>query len=260
VIDPNLEPGAPGLRHFMGPILNSFILLLVLPLYTVLAGAVGIPYALATGKAGFLYWLGRLGARIGFVLARIQIVVRGKDLPENPHFIYMMNHSSNLDVPAVMINLPGEVRAFGKKELFKLPVLSTAMRIGGFVPVDRRNREAAIESVRQAVEVARGGASFLIAPEGTRSRTGKILRFKKGAFYLAIDSGVPVLPIVVRGVHELMPPGSFSIRSGKIEVVFLDPIPTAHLTLKDRARLMETVRNRIVEAYEAPSREHAVGP
>ncbi len=237
--------------------LNSLVLILVLPLYTVLAGSVGIPYALITGKAGILYWLGRMGARIGFALARIRIVVRGETLPENPHFIYMMNHSSNLDVPAVFINLPGEVRALGKKELFKLPVLSTAMRIGGFVPVDRSNREAAIESVRKAAAVAREGASFLIAPEGTRSRTGKVLPFKKGAFYLAIDSGVPVQPIVVRGVHELMPPGSFAIRSGTIEVIFLEPIPTRDLLPKDRTRLMEEVRNRIVEAYEAkvPDRE-----
>ena len=236
--------------------INSLVLLLVLPLYTVLAGAVGIPYALITGKAGILYGLGRLGARLGFALAGIRIVVRGEKLPENPHFIYMMNHSSNLDVPAVFINLPGEVRALGKKELFKLPVLSTAMRIGGFVPVDRSNREAAIESVRKAARVAREGASFLIAPEGTRSRTGKVLPFKKGAFYLAIDSGVPVQPVVVRGVHELMPPGSFSIRSGTIELIFLEPIPTRDYSTKERTRLMEEVRNRIVEAYEAKAPNH----
>jgi 1-acyl-sn-glycerol-3-phosphate acyltransferase len=242
----------------MGPMLNSLVLILVLPLYTVLAGAIGIPYALITGKAGILYWLGRLGARIGFALARIKIVVSGEKLPENPHFIYMMNHSSNLDVPAVFINLPGEVRALGKKELFKLPVLSAAMKIGGFVPVDRSNREAAISSVRKAAEVAREGASFLIAPEGTRSRTGKVLPFKKGAFYLAIDSGVPVQPIVVRGVHELMPPGSFCIRSGTIEVIFLEPIPTRHLSTNDRTRLMEEVRNRIVEAFEAESPSHVL--
>jgi 1-acyl-sn-glycerol-3-phosphate acyltransferase len=231
--------------------ITSLILLVVIPLYTTLAGLFAIPFAYITGKRAPLYWLGRLGARIGFTIARIRIVVRGWDPPEDPHFIYMMNHSSNLDVPAVFIHLPGEVRALGKKELFKLPVLGVAMKLGGFVPVDRSNREAAVASVKEAAEVTRSGASFLIAPEGTRSRTGKVLPFKKGAFYMAIDSGVTILPITVKGAFELMPPGSFAIRSGTIEVIFHEPIPTAGLRHEDRHSLMEAVRNRIAGPLEA---------
>lgn len=230
--------------------INSLLLLVVLPLYILLAGLVGIPYALVTGKNRCLYWLGRLGARLGFAVARIRVIVHGWDPPPNPHFIYMMNHSSNLDVPAVFIHLPGEVRVLGKKELFKLPVLGVAMRLGGFVPVDRSNREAAVASVRQAAEIARQGASFLVAPEGTRSRTGKLLPFKKGAFYLAIDSGVPIQPVTVRGVYELMPPGSFAIRSGNIEVFFHQPVPTTGLSHQDRDALMKEVRNRMARVLE----------
>jgi 1-acyl-sn-glycerol-3-phosphate acyltransferase len=230
--------------------ITSLILVVVLPLYIIITGSFAIPFALITGKSAHLYWLGRLGARIGFAIARIRIVVRGWDPPPDPHFIYMMNHSSNLDVPAVFIHLPGEVRVLGKRELFKLPILGAAMRLGNFVPVDRSNREAAVASVRKAADVARAGSSFLIAPEGTRSRTGKVLPFKKGAFYMAVDSGVPILPITVKGVFELMPPGSFSIRSGTIEVVFHDPIPTEGLTHEDRLWLMEEVRNRISAPME----------
>jgi 1-acyl-sn-glycerol-3-phosphate acyltransferase len=156
-----------------------------------------------------------------------------------------------LDVPAVLIHLPGEVRTLAKRELFRLPVLGVAMKLGGFVPVDRSNRQAAVASVQEATEVARSGASFLIAPEGTRSRTGKILPFKKGAFYMAIDSGVTILPISVKGAFELMPPGSFAIRSGTIEVIFHEPIPTAGFRHEDRRSLMEEVRNRIAEPVEA---------
>jgi 1-acyl-sn-glycerol-3-phosphate acyltransferase len=229
----------------------SLILVVVLPLYIVIAGSFAIPYALITGRSSHLYWLGRLGARIGFAIARIRIVVHGWDPPPDPHFIYMMNHSSNLDVPAVFIHLPGEVRVLGKRELFKLPVLGIAMRLGNFVPVDRSNRDAAVASVKEAARVARNGASFLIAPEGTRSRTGKVLPFKKGAFYMAIDSGVPILPITVKGVFELMPPGGFAIRSGTIEVIFHDPIPTERLVHEDRHALMEEVRNRISAPLES---------
>ncbi len=225
---------------------RSLILLVVLPFYTLLAGLIAIPIAALSGSSFLLYRLGRLGVRIGFLLAGIRLVVRGQEkLPENPHFVYMMNHSSNLDVPAVFLILPGEVRALGKKELFKLPVLATAMKMGGFIPIDRSNRERAVRSMWFAARVAREGASFLLAPEGTRSRTGKLLPFKKGGFYLAIDSEVPILPITVRGAFELMPPGTFAIRPGTIEIFFGDPVPTAGLNHKDRQRLAEEVRGRI---------------
>jgi 1-acyl-sn-glycerol-3-phosphate acyltransferase len=226
--------------------IRSLILLFVIPSYTLLAGLIAIPTAALTGSSFLLFGLGRLGVRIGLAIAGIRLVVRGQEkLPDRPHVIYMMNHASNLDVPAVFVILKGEVRALGKKELFKLPVLATAMRMGGFIPVDRSNRERAIESMRRAVRIAREGASFLLAPEGTRSRTGRLLPFKKGGFYLAIDSEVPIQPITVRGAYELMPPGSFSIRPGTIEVFFHDPVPTTGLQHKDRPWLMEEVRERI---------------
>lgn len=232
--------------------LTSLLLLLTLPPYILLAGAFGIPYALLTRSPALLYGLGRFGVRMGFALARIRIVVRGSEhLEGEPHYIYMMNHNSNLDVPAVFLYVPGDVRILGKKELFRLPVLGAAMKLGGFVPVDRGRREEAIVSIQRAASIARAGASFLIAPEGTRSRTGKLLPFKKGGFYMAIDAEVPILPISVRGAYELMPPGSIAIRSGTIEVEFHEPIPTAGLTHADREWLMNEVRARIGSALES---------
>ena len=223
--------------------LTTVVIAVVLPLYVFAAGSVGIPYTLVTGNARLLYWLSRLGVRLGFALARIRIVLHGREnLPAEPHFIYMMNHNSNLDVPAVFLHLPGEVRVLGKKEVFKLPVLATAMRLGGFVPVDRSNRDSAIASIRNAARLAAEGASFLIAPEGTRSRDGKLLRFKKGGFYMAVESEVPVLPITVVGAYELMPPGSFAIRSGTIDIYFHEPIDTKELGPSGRVELMKRVR------------------
>jgi 1-acyl-sn-glycerol-3-phosphate acyltransferase len=223
--------------------LTSALLAIVLPLYVFAAGFIGIPYTLVTGDARLLYWLGRLGIRIGFALARIKIVLHGRDkLPEKPHYIYMMNHNSNLDAAAVWLYVPGEVRVLLKKQVFKLPVLATAMRLGGFVPVDRSNRTSAIESVRNAARLAAEGASFLIAPEGTRSRTGRLLKFKKGGLHMAIESEVPVLPITVIGAFELMPPESLAIRSGTIDIYFHEPIDTKELGPTGRAELMKRVR------------------
>ena len=222
---------------------TSLVLAIVLPLYTFAAGLVGIPYAFLTKDARILFWLSRLGVRLGFFLARIRIVTHGFDkLKAGSHFIYMMNHNSNLDAPAVFMKIPGPVRVLAKKELFRLPVLARAMRMGGFVPVDRSNREAAIESARSAARIAASGASFLIAPEGTRSRTGGLLPFKKGGFHIAIDSRVPVLPVTVVGAFELMPPGSFAIRPGTIEIYFHDPIETSGLQSRDRFDLIARVR------------------
>jgi 1-acyl-sn-glycerol-3-phosphate acyltransferase len=236
--------------------LTSVVLAFVLPLYTFVAGFVGIPYALVTGDSRCLYFLGRLGVRIGFALARIRIVTHGLEkLPKAPHFIYMMNHNSNLDAPAVFLKLPGQVRALGKKELFKLPVLSTAMRLGGFVPVDRSNRDAAIDSVRRAARIAAEGASFLIAPEGTRSRTGALLPFKKGGFHMAIDSQVPILPITVVGAFELMPPGTSAIRPGTIQIFLHDPVETRGLDITDRVELMARVRGPMQETLSRFSKE-----
>jgi 1-acyl-sn-glycerol-3-phosphate acyltransferase len=228
--------------------ITSLVLAVVLPLYTFAAGLVGIPYALLTKDARILFRLGRLGVRIGFTLARIRIVTHGLGkISADSHFIFMMNHNSNLDAPAVFMTIPGPVRVLGKKELFRLPVLATAMRMGGFVPVDRSNREKAIESARSAARIAASGASFLIAPEGTRSRTGDLLPFKKGGFHIAIDSQVPILPVTVVGAFELMPPGSYAIRPGVIEIYFDDPIETRGLQSRDRFELIARVRASMEE-------------
>lgn len=227
------------------------VLLFVLPLYVFTAGLVAIPHAVLTRSPALIYRLGRFGIRLSLAIAGIQVVVRGREnLPPDPHFIYMMNHVSNLDGPVLFLHLPGEVKALGKKEVFKLPVLSTAMKLAGFIPLDRANRQTAIEGMRLAAASARRGASFLVAPEGTRSRDGRLLPFKKGGFLMAIDSGVPILPISVRGAFERMPSGSFAIQPGTIELVFHKPVPTSGLAPEDRDRLMAEVRSRIESGLE----------
>ena len=189
--------------------LVSLLLAAVLPAYVVAAGVVGIPFTLVTRDARFLYWLARQGVRLGFTLARIKIVIHGLDRLTGPqHFIYMMNHNSNLDAPAVFLKLPGQVRVLRQEGA--LPSAGAFDCHASWWIRARRSKQSgsgAIESLRNASKLASDGASFLIAPEGTRSRSGRLLRFKKGGFYMAIDSQVPILPITVTGAFELMPPG-----------------------------------------------------
>lgn len=226
--------------------IRSCILMLVIPLYTVIASLFAIPIAHLTRSPAIVYFLGRLGIRIGLAIAGIRVVAHGREkIPARPHLIYMINHASNLDGPVAFLQIPGEVKALGKKEVFRLPVLASAMRLAGFIPVDRSDRSAAIRSIERAAEAARRGASFFLAPEGTRSWNSELLPFKKGGFHLAIDSGVPIMPITIRGSRELMPRGSFAVRPGVVELVFHDPVPTAGLTKSDVEALVAEVRSQI---------------
>lgn len=230
---------------------RSAVLLVVIPLYTAVASLFAVPVALLTRSPAILYFLGRFGIRVGLAIAGVRVVGIGREkLGQNPHFIYMINHASNLDGPAVLMQIPGQIKALGKKEVFNLPVLGTVLRVAGFIPVDRDNRTAAIRSMQIAAEHARGGASFFMAPEGTRSWDGALLPFKKGGFHLAVDSSVPIMPVTVRGARELMPRGSFAVRPGVVEVVFHDPVPTEGVRREDLESLVVEVRRRIGSALE----------
>jgi len=132
-----------------------------------------------------------------------------------------------------------------KAELSAIPVLERAFRYGGFIPIDRRNKEAAMRSIEAGAESLRRGNSFLIFPEGTRSRTEALLPFKKGGFIMAIKAGAPIVPIAVQGGRDAMRRGSKIIRPVTVSVRIGEPIETAGLRLEDRDRLIETTRERI---------------
>jgi 1-acyl-sn-glycerol-3-phosphate acyltransferase len=133
-----------------------------------------------------------------------------------------------------------------KNELFRIPVLGRAMKLASLVPVDRSNRDAAIASMHQAAEVVRSGISMMIFPEGTRSSDGRLLQFKKGPFYLAMESGAAIVPITILGTREIMPKGSTLARSGTAGLIFHAPVDPGGFS--DRDELMEAVRRRISSA------------
>ncbi len=205
------------------------------------------PWAFLTGSADFLYrtamWLARSGVR----LSGVRVEIRGRERFDSGRtYIFMCNHTSNLDPPIVVPAIPRRTSVLVKKELFRVPVLGPAMRLGDLVPVDRANREAAIASVERAAAVMNKGLNMTVFPEGTRSYDGKLLPFKKGPFYLAMETGVPVIPMTIVGSHELWPKGRFGIAKGTVIVDFHEPLDP--LRFSDREALMAAVRASIESA------------
>lgn len=208
------------------------------------AAIIGVPWALLTGKIGPLYAMFTWGAFAGVRLAGVRVATEGLErLDASRSYIYMSNHVSNLDPPILIRKIPGRTSVMVKKELFKYPILGPVMRMGSLVPVDRGNRDAGIDAVKEAQEAIRQGLSMMIYVEGKRSFDGKLLPFKKGPFYLAIETGVPVVPVTIVGTHECMPKGRFAVRPGLVRLIFHPPIELKDFG--DRDQLMDQVRRTI---------------
>jgi 1-acyl-sn-glycerol-3-phosphate acyltransferase len=207
-------------------------------------GPLGILHAFVTNDISWLYWKAMQIAGFGLRLVGVRIDVQGRDrFDPKGTYIYMFNHVSNLDPPLVIPLLPRRTSVLLKKELMRIPILSRAMKMASFVPVDRSNREAAISSIGRAVAVLRDGVNISIFPEGTRSRDGKLLPFKKGPFHLAMESGVDIIPVTIHGTEQMMPKGKNTIRPGVAHVIFHAPVSPKNYA--SREELTEAVRNAI---------------
>lgn len=175
--------------------------------------------------------------------AGVEIVVemRGKLDPAQP-YVFMANHASSLDIWTAFVAVPRPLRMIAKKQLGRIPLFGWVMRAGRFIFIDRANGVAARRSIDEAGRRIHDGDSVLVFPEGTRSRDGSLGPFKKGGFHLAFKAGVPIVPVALRGTRELMPRGSYLLRSGKVTAVIGEPIPTQGLSDEERASLNERVR------------------
>ncbi len=163
----------------------------------------------------------------------------------------MSNHVSMLDGPLLVAYLRRRVRVIIKKEAFRLPVVGTGMKFIGFVPVDRKGGDTGKAVIEKAVETVKtSGDAFVIFPEGTRSRDGALQRFRRGGFFLAVETGSPIVPAVLQGTRALMPKGSFFIRAGRVRVTFLPAIETKGTRAEDLPGLMDRVRGAIAESLE----------
>ena len=208
------------------------------------AAVLGFPWTFLTRDVSFLYRMGMWGAWTGVKLAGVKVEAVGLEKIDPARtYIFMSNHTSNLDPPILLPLIPRRTSVMAKKELFRYPILGETMRMGSLVPVDRGNRDAGIAAVREAADVIRQGVNMTIYVEGKRSFDGKLLPFKKGPFYLAMESDVPVVPVTIVGSHDLMPKARFQISPGTVRVVFHDPIEPRDFV--SRECLMERVHSTI---------------
>jgi 1-acyl-sn-glycerol-3-phosphate acyltransferase len=219
-----------------------------------LAALIGFPWTFITGDIRLLYRMFTWGAFTGVRLAGVRVEVIGREnLDPARAYIFMSNHVSNLDPPIQIPLIPRRTSVMVKKELFRTPILGRTMRMGSLVPVDRGNREAGIDAVEAARAVIAQGISMMIYVEGKRSFDGKLLPFKKGPFFLAMECRVPVVPMTIVGTYEAMPKKRFAIKPGVVRVIFHPAIEPEDFG--DRDSLMKKVRTVIEDGLPEEYRQ-----
>jgi 1-acyl-sn-glycerol-3-phosphate acyltransferase len=225
--------------------LRAIFLFLISLLFILLLGVPLLIYAAITRNTDPLYHVGVYCAGLLLRLGGIRTEVRGRErIPAGRAVVFMANHQSNVDPPAIFACLP-PVLVIAKKESFRIPVLGPAMRMRGFIPIDRKDRERAIEAVQKAALALRAGSSFLVFPEGTRSPDGRLQPFKKGAFILALEASVPIVPVSLSGACRIMRKGDLAIHAGTMRITFHNPIPTEDRRIGNG--LMDEVRRAILQ-------------
>jgi len=226
--------------------IRSFATYIAISLYVLIVGPPGMLVAWLTGAKAHLYVLGHIGVRLGLALTGIRFRIAGAEhVQRGRAAIYCSNHQSNIDPPMLFTALHPRMHILYKAEINAIPILARAFRFGGFIPVDRRNKEAALRSIEAGAASLRAGNSFLIFPEGTRSRDAELLPFKKGGFIMAIKAQVPIVPVAIQGARAAMQKGSAIVRPVSVSIRVGEPLETFGVTLADRDAVIAQTRERI---------------
>jgi 1-acyl-sn-glycerol-3-phosphate acyltransferase len=225
---------------------RSVLLVIVFLLLTLLAIPVLLVSALLGLRDVFLAY-GCWMMRIGRFILGIDVEAEGRDrIDRRTPYIFMCNHLSFLDAPLLMTVLDRAARVIVKRFVFRIPVLGLGMRFSGYVPLDKEGAGAGRKSIARAAQlIIEKRYSFLIYPEGVRSWDGKLLPFRRGGFFLALETGVPIVPVSIKGTYELMPRGKWLVRKGRVRIVFHEPVPVTGLTVETIPELMEKVRTAV---------------
>jgi 1-acyl-sn-glycerol-3-phosphate acyltransferase len=233
--------------------LRAMLTLAVFVLVTAVFGLPAILITLLRPESDATMRAGRIwsAAMLRVVGARVEYVGLERAREHLP-CIFMANHQSSVDIWALVRILPAPARFVAKLSLFRVPVLGWAMSAGGFVSIDRANRASAIRSLQLAAERVRAGRPVVLFPEGTRTRDGRLQPFKKGPFHLALEAGVPIVPVAISGSWDVMPPRRFVVRPGAVKVELLPAVEVTGYLPDDHEGLLREVRRRLAAALGEP--------
>jgi 1-acyl-sn-glycerol-3-phosphate acyltransferase len=225
--------------------LRTIFVGIFLSLYIVMAGIPLLIYTVIAKTPDALYWAGVRGVMFFVRAVGVRVRVVGTERIPQGTCLFVANHTSATDAPAVVGAIPRRIAILLKKSLFAYPIVGQAFHLARFIPVDRANQESAIASLEKAIEAMRAGQSFLIYPEGTRSPDGRLQSFKKGAVVMAIKAGVPIVPVACSGAHRVMEKRSLEIHPGEILVEFLAPIDSSRFSFEQREELNTIVHDAL---------------
>ena len=234
--------------------LRTTFMCIFLSLYVLVVGPPLLIYTFITKHVDPLYWAGVKGVMFFVNCVGVRVRVKGIERIPAGTCIFAANHTSSADAPAVVGAIPRRIAILLKRSLFEWPIVGQAFRLAHFIPVDRFNRDSAIESIEKATVALREGQSFLIYPEGTRSPDGRLQEFKKGTAVMAIKSGVPLVPVACSNAHRIMEKRKLAIKPGEILVEFLEPIDPAKYSLDEREVLIKELHDRVASGLPPDQR------
>ena len=229
---------------------TAMISLYVIPATAVLC-IIAIIVSFFSREGNPVHLIARIWAKSILFVSGIKVDVKGlASIDPFKSYIYMANHQSNFDIPVLLGCLPIQFRWLAKAELFKIPMFGRAMSGAGYVKIDRSNQKAAIKSIDEIAAKMKNGISVMLFPEGTRSQDGNVNPFKKGGFVMAVDTGVPIVPVIIRGTRSIMTKGSWRINRARVTLFIEKPIDTSGFTRDTKVDLLKKVRSVICEVFE----------
>jgi 1-acyl-sn-glycerol-3-phosphate acyltransferase len=241
---------APAVTYYLSYLRSLLFTNLLIYFYTAVCGTLSLFASLFDSRGRWQHAFARLWSWLILTTSGIRTRVEGvQNLAPLKTAIYCANHQSAMDIPILFVNLPVQFRFVAKRSLFRMPFLGWHLKRSGHIPVDRDRPREAMKSLDEAAEKIRAGSSVVLFPEGHRSRDGKIAPFKSGSFYLAIQSGVPVVPITLNGTRAVLKPDTYHVRAGQTEMIVHPPIPTTTLTRGDVETLSNKVREQIISRF-----------